>query len=115
MKGKLSRLFVGDKEVIKVKSWAVKGFTVPDNEELSFDNRLPEQGTINFKGKYDPDEDFVTDKFNRSNPFVVNMYLPNGEVMKDVLVKATVQEGEITIEPVEREAQEQIKKAWLGI
>lgn len=64
---------------------------------MSFDNRLPEWVLISltFTGKYIPDEDLVIDKINNSDPFVINIYWPNGEVLKDVLVKATVSKEEL--------------------
>ncbi len=102
MMGKKAKMFVQDKEITSMSNFSFSNF------------EKPERGTIEFHGIYTPQNDEMTGIINNSAPFTANVYLPNDEIIKDVLVKLTVKEREIIIEPVDQEVQDRIKKTWFG-
>jgi hypothetical protein len=106
MKGKNARIFFGDKEVGKVKSWEIKG-ALPIPEELSF------SGIYELKDHEGRGMDFlkatIADGKNEITGFI---YSPTGEKREARMRVLVNMDGQISLEPIDNDDREWVK-SWI--
>lgn len=109
--GKNPRLFIGDKEIEGISSFSF------DNSADFLEVKFPfsERETIEFTGVYDPacvdGESWESISAKLGDEFMGTITLPNGE-KRDALLRGSYKDGTITIEPVDAETREWIKKSY---
>ena len=104
MKGKKGRLFMGDVEVGNVKSWEIKVDNPIKGEEVSF--------TAVFKPKV-TDDDYLEALFaNGENEVTMMIYGPDGEKLEARMKILVDVDGQMSLEPIDKDVRELIN-GWI--
>jgi hypothetical protein len=102
--GKARRMFIGDKEIQGMTSFSLDT------------GNTDKYKTVVFEGIYDPvdadDKSWESISTKLGKEFMGTITLPNGE-KRDALLRASYQDGMVTIKPIEKEIQEWCKKGIL--
>lgn len=101
--GKSSRMFIGDKEIQGMTSFSLD---TGDTDKYK---------TVTFEGTYDPvcagGESWESISAKLGDEFMGTITLPNGE-KRDALLRATHEDGQITLEPVDEDIRQWVK-GWM--